>query len=194
MARAWLAVALVLACGHSVNATLTALDVRLEECAQSAPPYRCINCITSTDRCVCAASLNVCCCEAPPGHFARGYEGIPCPGGSYQPRYGQGRCLLCNDTQSYYYAHHRGAIGKEDCEMGRCERYCEPGNITCEEQCLRPVDLELYFTAPQLNESFCNLFGIAESSCTWKSSSRKSGAAMGLLLPILLWAVRRAVI
>mmetsp|Transcript_6394 Transcript_6394/g.15458 ORF Transcript_6394/g.15458 Transcript_6394/m.15458 type:complete len:203 (-) Transcript_6394:192-800(-) len=180
----WLAVLLPL-CSSTQDGDA---DVNFQKCEDDSPPYKCINCISELDRCACSWKHNVCCCEAPRGHFARGFNKVACPGGSYQDQHGAGWCQLCNGTDALYNMHARGAVGLEDCEMALCDVYCSGSNDTdaCQQACVTPRELFLAMTGPQRNVSFCARLGIESASCTWHSSALRPKAIVGAVLAACL--------
>merc|ERR1711971_1123631 len=84
----------------------------------------CINCMYCSgdcaDKCMCFTQANTCCCNAPPGHFSRGYGAIPCIGGTYQDLEGAPMCKPCSNDNQLYDVNYRGALSAVDCEQSKC--------------------------------------------------------------------------
>lgn len=169
-------------------AAAAALDIGLCEIG------RCINCFycdgTCFDNCKCYSDINTCCCVAPPGHYARGYGKVPCPGGTYSDRKGAMKCKPCNtsDSDQKYNLNKRGAIDLMDCVENQCADsgdWCDTSEAVLSKMSQYPK-----------NDQFCSNFSdpIGVKDCSFiepdygfasrRASSCSAVATVALLLAI----------
>ncbi|CAE7936536.1 unnamed protein product [Symbiodinium necroappetens] len=155
---------------------------------------RCINCNFCDgdcfDACSCNSELNTCCCLAPPGHFSRGYEKIPCPGGTYQDQTGQHSCKPCsNDASVLFNVDMRGAVDSVDCEEAKCsnENVCGANLTDCSATCVSSVFVETAMYAHPTNTTFCSGLEqpIAERGCSWQSTTSAAPVLRGSVQVLL---------
>eukprot|EP00931_Biecheleriopsis_adriatica_P069653 TRINITY_DN43478_c0_g1_i1.p1 TRINITY_DN43478_c0_g1~~TRINITY_DN43478_c0_g1_i1.p1 ORF type:complete len:216 (-),score=27.40 TRINITY_DN43478_c0_g1_i1:12-599(-) len=160
------------------------------------PDGQCFNCMYCNgdclDDCSCFSDINTCCCKAPPGHYARGYEAVPCPGGTYQPGVGQISCIPCNTSEGALFdVTYRGAVDLFDCEEARCENQARCGNdAACQAgRCATAVYVQAAMMTHPENITFCSSppMNIGDRSCSW--SPRESGAIGGRTPTALLQVI-----
>ncbi|CAE8633976.1 unnamed protein product [Polarella glacialis] len=165
------------------------------------PLGQCINCMhcngACLDDCSCYSSINVCCCGAPPGHYSRGYEKVPCPGGSYQNVTGQWRCEPCNTSGQLYDITYRGSIDLLDCYEARCEsRGASQANYSQwqAENCRNSTFVETTMMSHPPSEAFCSAMtpAIKSRGCSWNDKTgvgRTAGVSSSLLLAMAVLVV-----
>eukprot|EP00429_Kryptoperidinium_foliaceum_P059309 CAMPEP_0176079418 /NCGR_PEP_ID=MMETSP0120_2-20121206/39722_1 /TAXON_ID=160619 /ORGANISM="Kryptoperidinium foliaceum, Strain CCMP 1326" /LENGTH=188 /DNA_ID=CAMNT_0017413177 /DNA_START=106 /DNA_END=668 /DNA_ORIENTATION=- len=154
---------------------------------------QCINCIYCAgdcySRCTCYNDINVCCCSSPPGYFARGYDKIACPGGTYQDDPGSVSCKACDEREDVLYnIHYRGATDKLECMEALCSTVCAPGNTTCEEsQCHSAPLIVAKLSEAPVDQAFCDTLTprIPSSACTWIQHSGASHRAAPVAAAVL---------
>lgn len=151
------------------------------------PVGQCINCMSCDgdcrSNCACFNSINTCCCRCPAGSFARGYQKVPCPGGTWQDVPGSGSCKLCNDTKAVLYnISWRGASSLIDCERALCQ--CTDSQ--CEEDsCMSPIAVEERMLTQPPDTQFCaEKLGLDALSCTWRPNA--AGQKQGVVGPAFL--------
>ncbi|CAK9048684.1 unnamed protein product [Durusdinium trenchii] len=125
------------------------------------PDGECINCRFCDGDCFascrCETEMNTCCCTAPRGHYARGYEKVPCPGGTYQDQTGQNSCKPCSlDSSVLFDVNQRGAVDLVGCEEARlrCSSSCS-NSTTCEVTCVSSITVETKMTSNPEDDEFC---------------------------------------
>ncbi|CAJ1343003.1 unnamed protein product [Effrenium voratum] len=157
------------------------------------PDGSCINCNycdgSCFSTCSCNTELNTCCCQAPPGYYARGYEKIPCPGGTYQDSTGKTSCKLCStDATELFDVNYRGAVDLVACEEAKCSSRC--GNSTdCEVQCVSSVFVETAMMSHPENITFCS--GLEQpvdpQGCSWQSTPSSAPGWHMEVFALTLW-------
>mmetsp|Transcript_89520 Transcript_89520/g.109554 ORF Transcript_89520/g.109554 Transcript_89520/m.109554 type:complete len:191 (+) Transcript_89520:32-604(+) len=161
----------------------------------------CINCNYCDgdcfSACKCETDLNTCCCTAPRGTYARGYEKIPCPGGTYQDQTGQHSCKPCSvDATVLFDVNYRGAVDLVDCEeaKSRCSSSTCANATACEAQCVSSIAVETAMVSKPADLVFCE--GLTEQipsrGCSWitETSWAPSLSAEALLLALVLLIAR----
>eukprot|EP00434_Breviolum_minutum_P040220 symbB.v1.2.035737.t1/scaffold4884.1/size33470/1 len=134
----------------------------------------CINCNYCDgdcfSACKCETELNSCCCTAPRGHYARGYEKVACPGGTYQDQTGQNLCKPCSvDSTVLFDVNYRGAVDLVDCEEAKVRCSSCTNATSCEVQCVSSVAVETAMVSKPTDTAFCVGLTepIGERGCTW---------------------------
>mmetsp|Transcript_35452 Transcript_35452/g.57005 ORF Transcript_35452/g.57005 Transcript_35452/m.57005 type:complete len:194 (-) Transcript_35452:79-660(-) len=167
------------------------------------PDGECINCQYCDgdcfSACTCETELNTCCCIAPRGHYARGYEKIPCPGGTYQDQTGQNSCKPCSqDATVLFDVNYRGAIDLVDCDeaKSRCSSSSCSNSTACQVQCVSSVAVESAMVAKPADTAFCAGLDqqIPTRGCSWRTESSWAPAATAeALLAVLILLIAREI-
>lgn len=143
--------------------------------------------------------LNTCCCIAPRGHYARGYEKIPCPGGTYQDQTGQNSCKPCSlDATVLFDVNYRGAIDLVDCDeaKSRCSSSSCSNSTECQVQCVSSVAVESAMVAKPADTAFCAGLDqqIPTRGCSWRTeSSWAPSATAEAFLAVLILLIAREI-